>query len=198
MVRACPREAGCPLSNRREEMRHRSAMGLALTVAVLAASGTAVNTHVETTSLSQAAGDPPALQPLVFADLPEGVRHGFERAHQQARAHPADPAAVGHLGMMLHAHDQYRPAEASYRAARALAPKSLPWAYLLGVVQAELGQHTAAVRSFRAALSIDPAYLQARVRLADVLTAAGDFEASRDEYRALVRDFPELAIAHYG
>jgi tetratricopeptide (TPR) repeat protein len=179
-------------------MRHRSATGLALTVAVLAASGSTVNTHVETTSLSQAAVEPPALQPLVFADLPEGVRHGFERAHQQARAHPADPAAVGHLGMMLHAHDQYRPAEASYRAARALAPKSLPWAYLLGVVQAELGQHTAAVHSFRAALSIDPAYLQARVRLADVLAAAGDFEASRDEYRALVRDFPELAIAHYG
>jgi tetratricopeptide (TPR) repeat protein len=179
-------------------MRHRPWMGLTLTVAVLATSGSTLQTQVGPVSSSQAAGAPSASDPLVFDDLPKGARQTFERAYQRARAHPVDAAAVGHLGMMLHAHDQYRAAEASYRAARALAPTSLSWAYLLGVVQAELGEHAAAVRSFRGALSIDPAYLQARLRLADVLSAAGDFEASRHEYQALVRDFPELAIAHYG
>jgi tetratricopeptide (TPR) repeat protein len=173
-------------------------MPLALTVAVLTACGSAVYTEVGMVSSSQAAGNPSALGPLVFVHLPEGVRHAFERAYQHARAHPTDAAAVGHLGMLLHAHDQYGPAEASYRTARALAPESLSWAYFLGVVQGELGDHPGAVRSFRAALAIDQAYLQARLRLADVLIAAGELGASRDEYQALVRDFPELAMAHYG
>lgn len=179
-------------------MRHRPWMPLVLTVAVTAASGSTVRTQVRTGSPSQPIANRSALPPLLLDHLPEGVRHVFERASRQARAHPLDPSAVGHLGMMLHAHDQYRPAEVSYRAAHALAPKSLSWAYLLGVVQAELGDHAAAVRSFRAALSIDQRFLQARVRLADALTASGDLGASRDEYQALVRDFPELAIAHYG
>ena len=179
-------------------MRHRPWMPLALTVAVVTACGRAVYTEVGIVAASQPAGNLSASASLVFVHLPEGVRHAFERAYQHARAHPTDAAAVGHLGMLLHAHDQYGPAEASYRTARALAPKSLSWAYFLGVVQGELGDHAAAVRSFRAALSIDQGCLQARLRLADVLTAAGELGASRDEYQALVRDFPELAIAHYG
>jgi tetratricopeptide (TPR) repeat protein len=179
-------------------MRHRPWMPLALTVAGLTASGSPVHTEVGTVSSSQAAGNPSAPGPLVFVHLPEGVRQAFERAYQHARAHPTDAAAVGQLGMLLHAHDQYGPAAASYRTARALAPKSLSWAYFLGVVQGELGDHAGAVRSFRAALTIDQGCLQARLRLADILTAAGDLGASRDEYQALVRDFPELAIAHYG
>ena len=179
-------------------MKHRPWMGLALTAAVITASWSTVHSQVGTGSSSQAVGNPSALVPLVFVHLPDGVRQAFERAYRQARAQPVDASAVGQLGMLLHAHDQYRPAAASYRTAGALAPKSLAWAYLLGVVQAELGDHAAAARSFRAALSIDRAYLQARLRLADALTAAGDLGAGRDEYQALVRDFPELASAHYG
>lgn len=179
-------------------MRHRRWMGLALAAAVTAASGGSAHARMGMGPSFQAAGDPPALVPLVFVDLPERERQAFERAYRQTRAHPGDASAVGHLGMMLHAHDQYRPAEASYRAARALAPNSVSWAYLLGVVQADLGHHTAAIPSFRAALSIDRGYLPARLRLADALIAAGDPEAGRHEYQALVRDFPELAIAHYG
>ena len=179
-------------------MRHPRWMGLALTVAAAAAAGSTAHTRVGMVPSSQAAGDPSALAPLVFDHLPEGVRHAFERAYRQAQAHPVDASAVGHLGMMLHAHDQYRPAEASYRAARALAPNAVSWAYLLGVVQAELGDHPAAVQSFRAALSIDRAYLPARLRLAEVLTVAGNLAASRAEFQALVRDVPELATAHYG
>lgn len=140
----------------------------------------------------------PALPALALDNLPAPVRTGFERAYRKARAHPDDPAVVGNLGMMLHAHEQYRSAEACYRIARTLAPTALSWAYLIGVSQAEVSDHAGAVRSFRAALTIDPAYLSARVRLADALMAADDLDASLDEYTTLVRDFPELAIAHYG
>jgi tetratricopeptide (TPR) repeat protein len=140
--------------------------------------------------------DSPGLPRLAIDNLPPPVRAGLERAYDDARAR--DASAVGRLAMMLHAYEQYRSADACYRIARQLEPQSMSWAYLSGVVQAEQGENTAAFASFRQALDIEPNYLPARVRLADALMRAGDLDASRAEYEALVRDFPELALAHYG
>lgn len=139
-----------------------------------------------------------ALPALSLDNLPPAVRPDFDRAYSHARAHPNDASALGNLGMMLHAYDQHRSAAICYHAARALAPTSLAWAYLLGRVQAELADHPGAIESLRAALKIDPTYVPARAWLADVLMAEGDLESSLAEYTALVRDFPELAMAHYG
>jgi tetratricopeptide (TPR) repeat protein len=142
--------------------------------------------------------DVAVLPALAIEALPPPVRAGFERAYDDARTHPDDPSAVGRLGMMLQAYEQYQSADACYRVARALDPRSLSWAYLSGVVRAELGAHTEALAAFRQALDIDPGYLPARMRLADTLMRAGDLDASRSAYEALTRDFPELALAHYG
>jgi tetratricopeptide (TPR) repeat protein len=152
---------------------------------------------------SLAAFQPPptdtrVLPALSLDNVPAAVRPDLERAYRHAQAHPDDATAVGKLGMMLHAYDQHRAAEICYRTARALAQESLPWAYLLGRVQAELADHRGAIDSLRAALKIDSTYLPARAWLADVLMAKGDLGKSRAEYTALARDFPELAIAHYG
>jgi tetratricopeptide (TPR) repeat protein len=140
----------------------------------------------------------PAIPPLALDTLPPVVRAGLQRAYDSARARPDDASAIGLLGMMLHAYEQYRPAEVCYRIARELAPRSLAWMYLSAVVQAELGADAVAAASFRESLRIDPAYLPARVRLADTLMRAGSLDASRAEYEALVREFPEFALAHYG
>lgn len=139
-----------------------------------------------------------ALPRLALAELPPPVRAGLQRAYDAARARPRDASAVGRLGMLLHAYEQYRQAEICYRTARGLASRSMPWTYLSAVVQAELGADAEAAASFRASLRIDPAYLPARLRLADSLMRAGAIDASRGEYEALVREFPELALAHYG
>lgn len=143
-------------------------------------------------------GDAAALPTLAIETLPPAVRAGFHRAYEHARTRPADASAVGGLGMMLHAYEQYQSAAACYRVAHRLEPQSFAWAYLSGVVRAELGEHTAALTAFRQALDIDPDYLPARMRLADTLMHTGNFDASRAAYRALARDFPELAVAHYG
>lgn len=143
------------------------------------------------------AQDQPELPRLAIDRLPPAARAGFQRTYDAAQAHPRDPSAVGRLGMMLHANQQYRSAEICYRTARRLAPRSMSWAYLSAVVRAELGEDGAA-DAFRQSLSLDPNYLPARVGLADALMRAGALETSRNEYEALVRDFPELALAHYG
>ena len=138
-----------------------------------------------------------ALPRLNFDALPPPVRAGLQDAYDAARAHPADPSPLGRLGMILHAYEQYRSAEICYRAARELAPRSMSWTYLSAVVDAELGDNMAAA-AFRRALAIEPDYWPARLRLADALMNGGDLDASRAEYEALVRDFPELAVAQYG
>jgi protein O-GlcNAc transferase len=140
----------------------------------------------------------PAIPQQALDKLPPVVRAGLQSAYDSARALPGDASAVGRLGMLLHAYEQYRPAEVCYRIARELAPRSMSWTYLSAVVQAELGADAVAATSFRESLRIDPAYLPARLRLADTLMRAGSLDASRTEYEALVREFPELALAHYG
>jgi tetratricopeptide (TPR) repeat protein len=139
-----------------------------------------------------------ALPGLVLDDLSPSVRAGILRTYNEARAQPRDAAAVERLAMLLHAYEQYSAADACYRLARRLVPRSLSAAYLSGLVQAELGDLTAAVSSFREALAMNPGYLPARLRLAETLMNAGELAASRGEYEALARDFPELAVAHYG
>jgi tetratricopeptide (TPR) repeat protein len=139
-----------------------------------------------------------ALPQLVVDALPPGVRASLEAAYEAAHAQPRDPSVVGRLAMLLHAYEQHRAADACYRIVRQLDARSLAWRYLSGVVQAELGEHLAAVTSLRDALRTDPNYLPARVKLAEQLMQGGDLQASHDEYASLVRDLPELALAHHG
>jgi tetratricopeptide (TPR) repeat protein len=140
----------------------------------------------------------PALRADALQPLPPAVRTEVERAYESARARPDDPSAAGRLAMTLHAYDQLELASAVYDVARQLDPRSLAWAYLSGVVQAELGRHAAAAEAFELARRLDPEFLPVRLRLAESLMKGGELERSRDEYAALVKQFPELALAHYG
>ena len=140
----------------------------------------------------------PPLPPAVVEALPRNVRDGLLSAYDTARAHPDDASAVGRLGMLLHAYDQYVLAGACYERARGLDPGAKAWAYLAGIVQAELGNTTEAIAAFRRTVELDAGHLPARLRLADALLASGNPSSSRTEYEALIRSYPELAIAHYG
>ena len=145
-----------------------------------------------------AAGQRLPLPPLTLERLPVGVREDFEAAYADARARPGEADAVGRLGMMLHAYEQYVAAGICYRRARDLEPDEASWAYLSGLVQAAAGSHAAAVRAFGRALEIEPRDLPTRLHLADTLVALADFEAARRQYDALAREFPELALVHFG
>jgi tetratricopeptide (TPR) repeat protein len=145
-----------------------------------------------------ARSDPSSLPQLTFDALPPSVRGGLEEAYKAARGDPRDPTAVGRLGMILHAYEQYRSAQLCYRRARELAPRSMTWTYLSAIVAAELGENSEASALFRRVLELDPQYWPARLGLADALIGAADLDRSQAEYEGLVRDFPELALAHFG
>lgn len=155
-------------------------------------------TFVASLLVSQPVNATAPLPELVLTGLPSGTRAEIQRAYAAAAAAPMDAAATAQLAMLLHAHGQHRFADTCYRRARQIDPTTLRWAYLAGIVSAELGAYEDAARALRDAVAIDPKYLPARLRLADALFRLGDLHASRAEYRALLQQHPDLALALYG
>jgi len=139
-----------------------------------------------------------ALPPLPLDALPAAVRERVAAAHHRAEADPASADASGSVAMMLHAYDQFDVAEAWYRRAQQLDPAAFDWAYLLGVVQAERGRNDDAARSLRGAAEKQPRYLAARLKLAEVLLARGEVDASAALYDEMLKEHPEAPQAHYG
>jgi tetratricopeptide (TPR) repeat protein len=137
---------------------------------------------------------PPELPKLALERFVPAAREQVEEAYKKVQASPADAAANGRLGMVLHAYEQYGAAEICYRRARALAPKEVRWAYLLGVAQASAGRNREAAESLR----LDRDYLPARLKLAEVLLALGELAASRKIFEELAAEHTDLAQAHYG
>ncbi len=139
--------------------------------------------------------DLPLLSPDEF---PEATWNLLRRAYRAALDNPNDPRANGDLGDWLHAHRQYREAEACYSRARAMAPDVFRWAYYLGIIQTQRGQHEQAVASFHAAQRLNPTYPAIATRLGEALFAAGRFSESYELFGSLVRERPQMATAHYG
>ena len=142
--------------------------------------------------------EPVALPAPVLDSIPPPIRHRLQTLLDEAQLRPRDASAAGRLAMALHAQEQFQTANTAYRRARHLDPQSFEWAYLGAVVQAKLGDFAGAIVSLRQALTRESTYLPARVALADALVQAGQLETARAEYLALLRDYPDLAVAHYG
>jgi tetratricopeptide (TPR) repeat protein len=139
-----------------------------------------------------------ALPVLVLDTLPPTIRRDLQGLYDEALARPVDGFAAGRLAMALHAQEQFQSAHAAYQRARQLAPASFDWIYLDALVRAKLGDFTGAAGSLRQALVQRPGYLPARAALAEILVQAGQLQAARAEYVGLIRDNPQLAVAHYG
>src|SRR5262245_48640739 len=82
----------------------------------------------------RSAGSLPPLPVISTASFVPSIREEVEAAVAQAKARPNDAAAVGHLGMVLHAHEQLESARQCYQRAALLEPKRFDWRYYLGVV----------------------------------------------------------------
>lgn len=130
----------------------------------------------------------PPLPRLAIERFPPAARAAVERARQQATARPSDAAAAGALGRTLHAWEQWEAAHAAYTRAQVLAPQALDWHYLDGVVLQRLGRHAEAASRFRAALTVAPGNLPARVKLAESLLEAGAVKESSPLFDDLARD----------
>lgn len=129
--------------------------------------------------------------------LPE-VSHQIQEAHRRAQADPQDAQANARLGVILHAYDQFELAAICYQRAHLLHPGSFRWTYYLGLVQAKLGKHREAVATLDKALDLDPDYVPAQLHLAQSFLASYQLGESRTLYEQLVKEHPDLPVAHYG
>lgn len=106
-------------------------------------------------------------------------------AYTAAQSSPGDAAAVGRLGMILHAYQQWGAAEAAYRRAEALDSRAFAWPYYLSAVYAQEGNAAAALAAIKRALARDANYAPAKHRLAEMLLEAGRFDESFAHYGEL-------------
>jgi tetratricopeptide (TPR) repeat protein len=141
-------------------------------------------------SPSPAAGQSavPPLPRVPAEQLPASARDALSRAHQQAAAHPKDASAVGAYGRMLHAWEQWEKAHQAYSRAQALAVRAFEWPYLDAVVLQRLARHEEAVARLEQAVALSPAYLPARVRLAEAQLDAGELDRSQRGFEALLSE----------
>ena len=126
--------------------------------------------------------------PVPIDQFPASARAAVSQPYKEALARPTDPEAVGALGRVLHAWEQWESAHQSYSRARELAPKAFEWPYLDAIVLQRLARHDEAVTRLEQALAVSPDSLPARVRLAEARLDVGDLEKSQRGFEALVRE----------
>lgn len=140
----------------------------------------------------------PQLPRFSFAHFEANARPALQAAYQEALQHPEDAAAAGRLGMLLQAYEDFPSAELCYRRAHGLDPDSFSWPYLLGVVLQASGKNEESIGYLRQALTRNPTYSAAEIRLGDALLQTGDVASSARAYKAVLEREPESPLANYG
>jgi tetratricopeptide (TPR) repeat protein len=141
---------------------------------------------------------PPPLPDLALSTFPPAARDMLARAQQDAAKRPMDAAAAGALGKALHAWEQWESAHQAYGRARSLSPRSFEWHYLDAIVLLRLVRQAEAVSVLKQALAISPAYLPARVKLAEAILEGGDRQASQPLFEQLLKEPLAEAAARMG
>jgi tetratricopeptide (TPR) repeat protein len=150
-------------------------------------------------ALSASAGQSvPPLPQLSLETYPPAARAAVAEAHGAAVRDGRNSRAAGALGRVLQAWEQWDDAHAAYRRAQALDPRAFEWHYLDAVVLQRLARHGEAAERLRAALAVDPAYLPARVKLAEALLEAGELAESRRLFEALAAQSAAAPAAQVG
>jgi tetratricopeptide (TPR) repeat protein len=139
-------------------------------------------------TLSAVAQQAPPLPALALPTYPPAAREPISRLERDAARRPNDAAAVGALGRMLQAWEQWDSAHQAYARAQALSPKDFDWRYLDACVLQRLARHEDAVAQLRQALAVSPDYLPARVRLAEALLETGERVESKRLFDVLARE----------
>jgi len=141
----------------------------------------------------------PELPHIVPDDFPPApLRDKVRVAYAAVLRNPLDASANGKLGMILEA---YRPdderAEACYRRAHGMEPRSFKWTYYLAMVLAARTKYDEAIATLRQALELDPEYLPAQLKIGEYLATEGRTDDARKVYENIVSQHPESAQAHY-
>jgi tetratricopeptide (TPR) repeat protein len=142
-------------------------------------------------SLALRPAELPELPKLNMSDFLPAVHHQIQDADAAARAHPQSAEASGELGMVLDTYQQYDSAAVCYERARRLDARSFRWAYYLGTLRVHQGNYGQAAVTLREALRLAPAYLPARLKLAESLLATGNLQESGDIYKEILKRIPQ-------
>lgn len=138
----------------------------------------------------------PPLPTLQLEAYPDAAREDIGGAYRRARTQPDDAAAVGAIGMILQAWQQFDQAQQAYSRAQALAPEELDWWYLGGLTADRRADHAEAVRQFARAHALAPDRPLIALRLADARLADGDLDGAASLYERLV-GVPDTAPASW-
>ncbi|MCH9026644.1 MAG: tetratricopeptide repeat protein [Proteobacteria bacterium] len=138
-----------------------------------------------------------SFEPSVAEALHDG-RQALGRALSAASSEQQSGAAYGELGRLYLAHHLMYAAEAAFLRAVTSDPKDFRWNYLLGYVLQEQGSPAEAVRWYRQALLIDPAYSPAVFRLAQSELSDGRESAAKKSLESLLSHQPEHVAALAG
>ncbi len=141
--------------------------------------------------------DLPDLPRLTIANIRPQIREQLQKAYRDVEAKPKDPEVNGRLGMLLHAFEQYESAELCYRRARILDSDRFQWAYYLGLTQAIEGKNEEAAVALRDGIRLEPGYLPARLKLAEVLLNIGRLDESDGICQSIAKDDSQFAPAYY-
>src|SRR5262245_16438668 len=140
----------------------------------------------------------PALPVIALETFPSDARTALEATLVKASRAPRDAAAAGELGITLQPGEQCEAAHLAYQRAHVLAPTSVDWPYLDGMVLQRLVRPADAAVAFQDALKLTPALLPARARMAEALFDAGDLEASGRAYEALTTQPAAAPVGELG
>jgi tetratricopeptide (TPR) repeat protein len=99
--------------------------------------------------------------------------------------------------MLLHAYEQYESAEICYRRARLLSHDRFQWAYYLGLVQSIDGKGREAAATLQEAVRLDPEYLPARMKLAEVLLGLNRLRESQEVCQSMLKQDSRFVPAYY-
>lgn len=141
--------------------------------------------------------DLPDLPTLTIVNFRPQIRDQVQKAYEEVRAKPRNADANGRMGMLLHAFSQFESAELCYRRARLLDSNRFQWAYYLGLTQALDGKNQEASQTLLDATRLNPQYLPARLKLAEVLITLGRMDESQAVLESIAKDDPQFAPAYY-
>ncbi len=117
-------------------------------------------------------------------------------AYEKARERPDDPAVLGELGIVLHAHADYAQALQCYDRARSLKD-AFEWNYYSALAFEKLGRQAEAADAYRRALAHNKDSLPAELRLAELLVDSSKFDEARGHLNNILRREPAQPRAHY-
>jgi tetratricopeptide (TPR) repeat protein len=133
-----------------------------------------------------------------FDGLPEATRRQANQLYSSVRWQPWNSAEYLRLGMFFVANNRPEPAIEWLHRATVWSPAGYqPW-YYLGLAYQEAHRTPEARTAFRKALQLNPDYIAAKVRLADLLLEENRFGDAESAYTDLVGTGADQARATFG